>query len=275
MQVGGKVRHREACGTLCHSLEQTLFNGGVEVFGNNAADDRYGEGQPLSLAGREFDPDVAELTRTAVLLFMSAVDIDGLCDLLAICDLRRGKLDRNAVAVLQLCGKYRKVHIAETRNEHLLCVGIRLVFEREIFFDHSRHALGDLALVLCGLGDHCLSHVRDGINCGSVLFVAALAQGVVGVGVGELCDHTDITAGKLIRLCLCLALKGVDMSHFFDGAGIEVFQRHVPLQRAVHDLEVGHLADERVGDRLEYEHGGRSVGIYLRRGTVLKRCGTL
>ena len=52
------------------------------------------------------------------------------------------------------------------------------------------------------------------------------------------------------------------MSHLFSGAGSYVLQSHIGGQFTVHNLEEGHLTNERVGDGLEYEDSAFAFGIY-------------
>ena len=110
------------------------------------------------------------------------------------------------------------------------------------------------ALVALAGRNHCL----DIVGCWEFdFFVGELAvpgEGIVGVGGGKFGNHSDISAVQLLDLGLLFALHGVDVGKFFGGAGNIVAQSLIALDGTVHDLEEGHFANERIGNRFEYEN---------------------
>ena len=200
------------------------------------------------------------LTGAAVLLLVLALHVAGLGYLLAVGDLRLLQPDRHAEARLELGGKHGEVHIAHAVDQHLLGLGVVLVPQGEVFLQHLGDCLRNLALVLGGLGHDGAAHIRRGVGHAGVGDVAGGAQGVAGVGVGQLGDHAEIAAGKLVHLGLLLTLHNIHMRHFLTDAGAQVAQGHIAVDCARHDLEEGHLADERVGDGLVHEQCGIALG---------------
>ena len=77
--------------SLCHGLLKSLFNGGVEVLGNAAAEYRLAEFKALACTGRKFYLYMAVLTVAAGLLLVLAFDLD---------------LFLYRFAVRYLCGRY-------------------------------------------------------------------------------------------------------------------------------------------------------------------------
>ena len=201
------------------------------------------------------------LTGAAVLLLVLTFHVAGLGDLLAVGDLGIVQLDRGTEAGLQLGAEDGQVHIADTVDAHLLGLGVVLVTEGHILLQHLGDGLGDLGLVLGGLGGDALAHVGGSVLHGSVDGVAGSAEGVVGVGVGELGDHAEITAGQLLDLHLILTSHDVDVGHLLGGAGADVAESLISLQHAGHDLEEGHLTHEGIGDGLVDEDGGIALHV--------------
>ena len=261
VQIGGKLNHREAGNSFCHSVLQSLFHGRVEVFRHGTTHDRHGKGQTLFLAGRKADLDVSVLSGTAVLFLVLAFHVHPLGDALTVSDLRRFVYDVDGKAVFQLCRKHCQVHIAQTVDQHLLGLGVILIAERQVFLQHLGNALGDLALVLGGHRDHRLAHIGRRVNDLLIGTDVAGTQRVVGVGIDELCNHADVAAGKSIHFGLRFAEQGIDVCHFFTDAGGQILQRHIPLQLSVHDFEERHLTHKGVGNRLEYEECAVAVRL--------------
>ena len=256
VQLSLQANQRETDSTLGHGVLKTFLDSGDKVLGHGAANGGIHEGQTLVFTGSEADLDVTVLTGTAVLLLVLAFDVALLGDGLTVSDLGLIQLDVGAEAGLQLSGQNRQVHIADTVNEHLLGLGIVFVTQGQILFQHLSDGLRDLGLVLGGLGGDTLAHIRRCVLGRSVYGIAAETEGVAGVGVCELGDHTEITASQLFDLDLLLALHDVDVRHLFGCAGTDVAERHVAAEYTGHDLEEGHLTHERVSDGLVNEDGG-------------------
>ena len=156
--------------------------------------------------------------------------------------------------------------IALTGDAHLVGLGVVFVGQGTVFFQQLCDTGGDLVFVALCLGLDCALHegLRE-LDRRVLDIVSRQRQRVVGVGVGELRDHTDITAAQGIDFGLLLTGHRVDVTELFVLTGRRVAQNHRVVQLAVHDLEEGHLTDERVGDGLEDEDGGRA-GRFDRRG---------
>ena len=81
------TNHRIACKhSTSHAVAKSLFYSGEEVFGYSAAEDLFLKYKLLRLAGLKLNPNIAELTVTARLLFMSALYLYGLSYGLAVGD---------------------------------------------------------------------------------------------------------------------------------------------------------------------------------------------
>ena len=143
-----QANHRIACKyALLDAVAQTLFNCGEEVLRHGAADNFLGENEIVALAGLEADEHIAELTVSAGLFLVSALNLDLLAYGLSVCDLRHAEIDLNAELVLELGYDNVKVLFAQT-GEHLLA-GLLVDDERNrgILFEEPEQARRDLLFV--------------------------------------------------------------------------------------------------------------------------------
>ena len=196
---------------------------------------------------------------TAGLLLVTAVSLERLADLLTIGHLGRAELDLDAELVLELGAEDVQVDVAGAGDDHLL--GLRVVGDGEgtVLLAEPREALGDLVLLALRLGGDGHGVAGDGVlDAGRGLNGLAVAEGVAGLGVGELGDGADVAAAYLLDLDGLLALHVVDVAELLLRAGAGVHEGHVGRDLAGDDLEEGELA-ELVGDGLVDYGLGRSV----------------
>ena len=255
--------HRVACKhALFNAVAQTLFNCGEEVLRHGAADNFLGENEIVALAGLEADEHIAELTVSAGLLLVSALNLDLLADGLSVCDLRHAEIDLNAELVLELGNDNIKVLLAET-GENLLA-GLFVNDERNcrILFEEPEQARRDLLFValLADFDCHGQAGGRE-LDALEGYRVLCRADRVAGLDARKLCDNADVTRGDAGGVLLLAALEGDYLAHSLALFGAGVISGGVRSYLAGNDLEEGHLADERVGDSLEADSRKRAVFV--------------
>ena len=152
------------------------------------------------------------------------------------------------------------MNLAQPVDQELFGFGVVLKPQGIILFDHLCDALGDLAFVALGCRGHSLDIVRLREYDLAVFKRFVPCQRIVRIRVVQLCNHTDVAAGKLLDLGLLLSAHSVNMRQLFVVARGVVPQGHVSTDAAVHHLEEGHLSDKRVGNGLEYENGRLPFG---------------
>ena len=192
---------------------------------------------------------------------MAAVGLERLADLLAVGDAGGGELDLDAELVLELGAEDVQVDVAGAGDDHLLGLGVVGDGEGAVFFAEPGKALGDLVLLALRLGGDGHGVAGDGVlDAGGGLNGLAVAEGVAGLGVGELGDGADVAAAYLLDLDGLLALHVVDVAELLLRAGAGVHEGHVGRDLAGDDLEQGELA-ELVGDGLVDDGLGRAGGV--------------
>ena len=195
------------------------------------------------------------------------------CYSMAIAPKTKGQEDKVAQGLARLGEEDRSFTItnnAETKqmviagagDDHLL--GLRVVGDGEgaVLLAEPREALGDLVLLALRLGGDGHGVAGDGVlDAGRGLNGLAVAEGVAGLGVGELAHGADVAAADLLDLDVLLALHVVDVAELLLRAGAGVHQGHVRRDLAGDDLEEGELA-ELVGDGLVDYGLGRGVLVH-------------
>ena len=143
-------------GALLDCFLQTLFNSGVEVLGNSAANDSHVEDQIVLLfLGLEANPNVTELAGTAGLLLVTAVSFDLLLDLLAVSNLCGGQDSVDAEAGLQLSNDDIQLLIAGAGDNQLMGFSVVDDGEGGIFLVQTVQTGADLFFLTTGLGSDC------------------------------------------------------------------------------------------------------------------------
>ena len=249
---------------LGHAVAQALLDRGEEVLRDGAAEHFLFEDHFIALAGLKADPHVAELAVAAGLLLVSALNLDLLADLLTVRHLRILKIDGNAgLAVLQLGDDNVELSFAHAADDLLLRFGVVLEGDGGILFHQLAEAGSDLFFIALrlgsdGFGEAGLREIEDRHDG----LVALRAEGVAGGGGGHLRYRADVAGGDGIDLDLLLADDIVNVGDLFGRVRARIVYRHIRLDLAGVNAEVGDLSDEVVGDGLE-DLGDGSAGFDL------------
>ena len=123
-------------------------------------------------------------------------------------------------------------------------------------------APASLSSSACVFGDHRGGQHRCGLlDRGDVHRLALGGERVAGGGGGELGHAADVAGGQRVDRLVLLAPHHEQAVQALVGAGAAVHEVVVVADRAGQHLEQRHLADERVGDRLEHEGERLAVGV--------------
>ena len=92
-----ETNHRIAChNALLHALTKSLFNCREIVLRNGTADNFGFKNEIVSVVRLKANPNVAELTGTAGLLFMTSLNLTALADCLSVCNTGNFEVNFNA-----------------------------------------------------------------------------------------------------------------------------------------------------------------------------------
>ena len=199
------------------------------------------------------------LTVAAGLLLVLAFDDDRLADLFAVRHDRSGQRDFYAELVSELGAQNVQLNIAGTGDEVLLGLGVEFGLEGRVLVMQTGQTGGDLLLGALDLGCDCLRVAgRRELDRLEFDLAHAHGQGVARPGRDQLGDRADVAAADDRNLGRLFAADGEDVTHLLVRVRALVDERHILLDLAGHDLEVGEAA-VLVSDRLEYKCTGRTV----------------
>ena len=197
----------------------------------------------------------------AGLLLVTAVGLERLANLLAVGDAGGAELDLDAELALELAAQHVQVDVAGAGDDHLLGLGVVRDGEGAVLLAEAGEALGDLVLLALRLRGDGHGVARGGeLNAGRGLDGLRVAEGVRGLGVGELAHRADVAAAELLDLDVLLALHIVDVAELLLGAAAGVREGHVGRDLAGDDLEEAELA-ELVAEGLVDDGAGGAVLI--------------
>ena len=220
LEIDDGISGEEAAGG---GFEDSLFDGGDEVFGDGAAEDVVDELELRAAGqGRHVDFAVAELAVSAGLLLVAALDVGGAADGFAVGHLGGLEDDLGVVAALELADDDLDVLLAGAGDEEVL--GLRIAEEAQhgVLFHELVDADAEFVFVGAGLGLDGEGDGGLGQGDGRVLDGRGLvAQGVAGEGVLELGDGADVSGRELGDGDELLAQNGGDVGELFDRAAAD------------------------------------------------------
>jgi hypothetical protein len=225
---------------LLHDLE-ALLDGGNEFLRDLAADDLGLEHEPFArLGGLDGVFDLCELTRTTGLLLVRVGVLHRLRHRLAVGDLRRADVDRNAVATAQNVDLDVEVELAHPLEDRLAGLLVDLDVEGRVLGNHLAKSSAELlahGLVFCA--DRKRNHwvgEDHRLQGGRVLLVG---ERVTGAHVLEANHGHDVTGLRRIHDG---SVVGVHLDHAADAlvlAGERVDQGVALIDRARVDAGEG------------------------------------
>ena len=238
-QVDHGIARQHALGQI---LAQALFNRRYEVARYSAADDLIHEFElAITVEDRlELYPYVAELAVTAGLLLVTALNLDGLADGLAIRDLGILKHGLCAELGLQLLIGDFQMQFAHTGKQRLggklaLCDAQRGILDSQAGQTREYLVFAAGLLGVYRQRDARLRELDHRVADG----LGRVAQRVAGVGELQLGQRTDVTRSQRGNGGLLLAAQYVNSTGLFGLFRIGVIQRGVGLQLARQHLEHG------------------------------------
>ena len=244
---------------VLHGLADALVDSRMEVLRNRTAEDLFLEQIIALCIRRELHLDVTVLAVAAGLLLVLAFDDDRLADLFAVRYDRSGQRDFYAELVPELGAQNVQLNIAGTGDEVLLGLGVEFGLEGRVLVMQTGQTCGDLLLGALDLGgDRLRVAGRRELDRLELDLAHAHGQGVARPGRDQLGDRADVAAADDRDLGRLFAANGEDVTHLLVRVRALVDERHILLDLAGHDLEVGEAA-VLVSDRLEYKCTGRTV----------------
>ncbi len=259
VQHGGQAHYRISCQRpLQNTFPQALFHRREEALGNRAAHHALAEFQAVAVAGGEFDPHIAELAVAAGLLLMAALYLHHLTNGFPVGNLGRFQGDLHAELRLQLGNGHIQVLLTQAAHDQLMGFGIVGELQGGIFFRKTQHALGHLILFSLVLGNDGHGKGRGGIfHTLQHHLPGGRAQGIAGIHGGKLGHRADIAGADIFDVLLLFAYHHHGFSHPLRIAGTHIDQGSLGGDLAGNDLQIGKLADKRIGHGFEHQrHGG-------------------
>ena len=213
--------YRIACNdTSRNAVPESLFDCREEVLGNGAADNLFFEHKVVFAVGLEANPNIAELTVSAGLLLMSAVNLNGLFDGFSVSNARSGKSDFHAELCFELVDDKVEMLFAQTGEYLLSCFVVRVISDRRIFVRELFKTLSDLFLFALLLNIY--AHRKTGFGeygTGKRKRSFFVADGVARFEVFELCNNGDITGDDCGGILGFAALGDNHFAHSLRSAG--------------------------------------------------------
>ena len=264
VQQGGFQADHRVTGqhTVLGRLADALFNSGEEVLRYAAAEHVLGKLDVLALDRLELDPDITELAVAASLLLVAALGLAALADGLAVGHARGFQRDLDTELILQLGKGDFQMLGAQAADDLLLGLGIDHEGDGGIFLNQAGQRAADLALValLGDLDGHAVAAGGVG-GCGQRHHAGGVAQGITGLGGGQLGDNADVAGGNGSSVGLLFAADDEGLAHALRLAGAGVDSVAGGGQLAGQHLDKAHLAHERVGHGLKDVGAQRGSGI--------------
>ena len=234
-------------------LTDALLNCGEEVLRHAAAEHILSKLDALALHRLELNPHIAELAVAAGLLFVAALCLAALADGLAVGHARGLQRDLNAELILQLGKRDLQMLGAQTADDLLLRLGIDHKADGGVLLDQAGQCAADLALIalLGNLDSHAVA--ADGVDrCGQRHNAGGVAQGIAGLGGGQLGNGSDVARRDLSGIGLLFAADSQRLAHALRLAGAGVDGVAGGGQLAGQHLDKAQLTDKRVCHGLEH-----------------------
>ena len=185
---------------------------------------------------------------------MPALDLHGLANGLTVGDLGFLQGDVYAELGLQLGDGHVQVLLAQAGEDHLVGLGVGGEAQGGVFLRQPQHALGHLVLLALLGGDD--GHGQGGSGILHPLqgdFPQRRAQGVAGVGSGQLGDGPDVPGADVLHVHLLFAHHHHGLAHPLGIAGAHVDELGLGGDLAGDHLQVRELADEGVGHGFKHD----------------------
>ena len=206
---------------------------------------------------------------------MTALGLSCAADGLTVLNRRDSGRDFYLVLGLELGQNQIDVLITQTIENLFMGFGILFQTDGLVFIAHVADADAHLVFIVLGLRPDCHAEVRLRIfNRCVVDNLVGRAQGIVGFGILQLDNGTDITGEQLADTNLILAVDDIDLADLFVGILDGIDNLGIGVQNTAQDLQVGDPADERVDCCLEDERGERFVfiGFHVNRVALGIQC---
>ena len=236
---------------LLDAVLQSLFNCREEVARNSTAEDILSKYQSFAVARLKLNPDVAVLAMTTRLFLMLALNLNRLADGFTVSDGRSLQQNVNTELGFQFGKGDIQMLFAQAGKDLLAGLRIGCIGQSGIFFEDTGNRgrdLGLVALAFC-LDCHRVAGLGEVGTCKRDR-TRRIAEGIAGIG-GQFGDCADIACGNFLDLLLLLAADKQQLAGTlgYTSSGIE--QLGISSNLAGQNLDIGQLADKRVGNRCE------------------------
>ena len=235
-------------------VDHALLDGGDEVPGDRAADDRVDElVAGAALLRLDPQPRDRELAVPAALLLEPALRFRGSVDRLAIGDVHGVGLDLDAELACELLGRDRQVRLSHAAQHCLMGLGVAFDAQDRVLFLKTVQRVRKLVLVALALGADGNREQRFGRReqVDEHHLRTLRREHVAGCSVRELGDGRDVAGRDFVDGVLFLASHGKELVHALVGLRASVREHDVVLDRALQHLEQVYVTDVGVDDRLE------------------------
>ena len=266
---------------VLHRLAHALVNGGPVAVGDDAADDLVHElvAELASvLGGQRLDADraVAELAAPAGLLLVPVARGRFLPNRLLVRHARRVQLDVDVEAAVQPVDRHLDLHLREAGEELLARLLVPAHLQRRVLLRKTSQSRGHLLLVALRLGrDREAHHRLREVDVRRLDGDLVVDEHVAGDDVLQLRDGAEVADAERLRRRAVLSVQEQDLTEALLGMRARVDERRVARDRAGEDAEAADAPRERIGDRLEDEHGLLRIAELDGRALARRRRDTL
>ena len=245
-----------------HPLTDALLHRGYIVTRNGAADNVIDKFKAFAALNRgEVNPDIAELSSTARLSFMSAVDApDAAAHRLAIRHFRRRELGLHAELLRHPAAVDSNVQFAESRDTELFRLFVAFKPENRVFFGHPRERADHLLIFAFARRPDSVRDDRGWeFNARQLNRRVSIAKRIAGLCDSEFRQRADIACLHLRRADCVLPVHKHRLAEAFYLSARQIADLRVALQCARINAEETQLSCKRVRDGFENQGGHRCV----------------